>query len=42
MMAQKPTSARGVISLRRRTSRISPAMPAGADGKGSFSDSMMV
>jgi hypothetical protein len=41
-MAQKPTSARGARSSRRRHSRISPATPAGADGKGSFCDSMMV
>ena len=41
-MAKKPISARGVMSLRRRISRISPATPAGADGKGSFCDSMMV
>ena len=41
-MAQKPTSARGVIRSRRRHSSSRPATPDGADGNGTFADTMMV
>jgi hypothetical protein len=41
-IAQKPTSARGVIRFRRRHSRINPATPEGADGRGTFAEMGMV
>ena len=41
-MAQKPTSARDVIRSHRRHSRIKPAAPAGADGSGTFAETMIV
>ena len=41
-MMMKPAKARGVIKSRRRHSRMSPATPDGAEGNGTFADTMIV
>jgi len=38
----KPAKARGVIKSRRRQRRMSPATPDGAEGNGTFADTMIV
>jgi len=41
-MMMKQAKARGVIKSRRRHRRISPAIPHGAEGNGTFADTMIV